>query len=305
LILILTAFHAIGLRASKWTQNSLVLLKGGLVLGFVTLGLLLGDNRWPTWEPPSPRGEGAASFATSLLFVAYAFSGWNAVAYAAEEVDDPRRNVPRAMLIGCGIVGIAYVAVNWILVTNLTPERAEVVFEYEEAKVTLGHLVARDLLGDSGSSLMSLGIALMLVSSTSAMLLVGPRVCAEMARDGFLPRWFSGSTGAPPRASIVLQGALALALLHLHTVGELLSNVAGILVLFSGLVAGGLFLVRRRRPDLPPPRRTALVAAAVYVGFAGWMLYGAFEARAGLFPWLAAAIIAALLGYAGTRSSVS
>lgn len=305
LIVTLTAFHAVGLRASKWTQNSLVLIKSGLVLGFVTLGLLLGDNHWPAWEPPSPQGDGALSFATSLLFVAYAFSGWNAVTYAAEEVDDPRRNVPRAMLIGCAIVGTAYVAVNWILVTNLTPERAEVVFEYEEAKVTLGHLVALDLLGELGSSLMSLGIALMLVSSTSAMLLVGPRVCAEMSRDGFLPRWLSGSAGAPPRASIVLQGGLALVLLHLHTVGELLSNVAGILVMFSALVAGGLFLVPRRRPDLPPPRRAALVAAAVYVGFAIWMLHGAFEARAGLLPWLAVAVIAALFGYARTRKPVS
>lgn len=304
-ILGLTIFHAIGLRASKWTQNTLVAIKASLVLGFIVLGALLGDNRWPSWEPPSAQAGSVMPFATSLLFVAYAFSGWNAVAYAAEELDDPRRDVPRAMLVGCAVVGIAYLLVNWILVTNLTPERAQVVFQYEEARVTLGHLVARDFLGEVGSSLMSLGIAFVLVSSVSAMLLVGPRVYAEMARDGFLPMWLRGKPGAPPRASIALQCVLALALLHLHTVGQLLSNVAGILVLFSALVAAGLFRVSRQRPDLPPPRTAALVAAAVYVGSSAWILYGAFEARAGLIPWIAVAVGAALVGYLLTPKPVS
>ncbi|NIP90479.1 MAG: hypothetical protein GWO21_16655, partial [Gammaproteobacteria bacterium] len=76
------------------------------------------------------------------------------------------------MLIGCALVGIAYLLVNWILVANINPERARIVFEYEEARVTLGHLVAKDFLGDAGSNVMSIGIAAIMISSTSAMLLV-------------------------------------------------------------------------------------------------------------------------------------
>jgi APA family basic amino acid/polyamine antiporter len=232
-----------------------------------------------------------------LFFVAYAFSGWNAAAYAAEEFNRPRRDVPRAMLIGCSLVGVAYLLVNWVLVANLTPERARVVFEYEESRVTLGHLVARDLLGDAGSSAMSLGIAAIMISSTSAMLLVGPRVYAEMARDGFLPSMLRGRPGVPPRASIFLQGAIAIGLLYVHTIGELLRNVGGILVLFSALVALGLFGLRRRRPDLPAPRPQALVAAALYAGSSVWMLYNAFSTRTGLIPWVAVSACAALLAY--------
>ena len=127
--------------------------------------------------------------ATSLLFVAYAFSGWNAAAYATEEFEAPRRNVPRAMLIGCALVGIAYLLVNWVLVANLTPERAAIVFEYEESRVTLAHLVASDFLGTAASRAVSIGIATVLISSTSAMLLIGPRVYSEMADDGFLSSW--------------------------------------------------------------------------------------------------------------------
>lgn len=287
LIVVLTLFHSLGLQLSKWTQNGLVLLKGFLVLGFVGLGLSAGNNEWPTWIPAS--GSLALAplpFATGLFFVAYAFSGWNAAAYTAEEFRNPKRDVPRSMLIGCALVGAVYLLVNWVLVANLTPERARVVFKYEEARVTLGHLVAQDFLGDFGSSLMSIGIAIAMLSSVSAMLLVGPRVYAEMARDGFLPAALRGRPGVPPRASIVLQGLLAVALLHLHTIGELLSNVAGVLVLFSALVAVGLFLVPERKPNLPTPRRGALLAAAVYATSSIWMLYNAFKAQTSLLPWL-------------------
>lgn len=305
LIATLTVFHAVGLRLSKWTQNGLVILKGLLILAFVALGLSLGDNQWPSWTPPTDPPSLVLPFATSLFFVAYAFSGWNAAAYAAEEFRAPRKDVPRAMLIGCGLVGIAYLLVNWVLVSNLGPDRAQVVFEYEEARVTLGHLVAQDFLGDRGARAMSLGIAALMVSSTSAMLLVGPRVYAEMARDGFLPSFLRGKPGAPPRAAVVLQGALAIALLYLHTIGELLTNVAGILVLFSALVAVGIFSAKRRRPDLEAPRPQALVAAAVYAGSSVWMLYNAFKNQTGLIPWIAVATGAALVGYALTAKRLS
>jgi basic amino acid/polyamine antiporter, APA family len=301
LIVVLTLFHSFGLKLSKWTQNSLVIVKGLLVLGFIALGLSVGSNDWPTWLPANGSTEFAAlPFATGLFFVAYAFSGWNAVAYASEEFRRPDRDVPRAMLIGCAAVGAAYLLVNWVLVANLTPDRAGVVFRYEQQRVTLAHLVARDLLGDAASGFVSMGISIVLVSSVSAMLLVGPRVYAEMARDGFLPAWLRGRPGIPPRASIVIQGALSVALLHLHSIGELLSNVAGILIFFSALVAIGLFGLQKRKPHLPAPRRSALVAASVYAGSSTWMLYNAFKGHTGLLPWLGAFAVLGLGGYSVT-----
>ncbi len=298
LIIALTLFHSLGLELSKWTQNGLVLLKGLLVLGFVAVGLSLGNDEWPTWVPPSGSTDFAPlPFATSLFFVSYAFSGWNAAAYTAEEFRRPDRDVPRAMLIGCAAVGLVYVLVNWVLVANLTPERASVVFRYEEGRVTLGHLVAQDLLGEIAGSVMSLGISIVMLSSVSAMLLVGPRVYAEMARDGFLPAVLRGRPGVPPRASIVIQGALAIVLLHLHSVGELLSNVAGVLIFFSALVAVGLLFVSKRKIHLPAPRKPALFAAGVYAMSSIWMLYHAFEAQTTLLPWLAVVTAAGLGGY--------
>jgi len=301
LITVLTLVHALGLTTSKWIQNGLVIVKGLLVLSFVGLGVVAGSQEWPSWVPASGNtGLAAIPFATSLFFVSYAFSGWNAASYTAAEFENPPRDVPRAMLIGCALVGVVYVLVNWVLVANLTPERATVVFKYEEARVTLGHLVAKDLLGPAGSAVMSLAISIAMISSVSAMLLVGPRVYAEMARDGYLPRALQGRPGAPPRISVALQGLLAVSLLYLHSVGELLRNVAGILVLFSALVAVGLLLAPRFHPELRPPRRSAWVAAALYALSSVWMLYSAFVGKTGLLPWVAVLTIAGLAGYFAT-----
>lgn len=301
LIVALALLHASALRTSRRGQNVLVIAKVILIVAFVGLGLALGDNHWPTWVPPTAEVHLPVSFATALFFVAYAFSGWNSVAYVSEELERPRRNVPAAMLIGCALVGTMYLLLNWILVANLTPERAEVVFEYEQARVTLAHLVAEQFLGAAGSSIASIGIAAIMVSSASAMMLVGPRVYAEMARDGFLPSVLEGSAGAPPRASVLLQALIAIALLYLNTVAELLSNVAGVLVLFSGLVALSLFFVKSKRPELPAPRGGALLAAAVYAASSAWMLYQAFTTRTGLILWLAVAFGAGVLGYLFSR----
>lgn len=303
LVLVVAVFHAAGYRSSTAAQNLLVLVKSALLLAFVAMGLSAGSTSWPTWVPASgTTGFDPAAFATSLFYVSYAFSGWNAAIYAAEEFARPRRDVPRALLLGCALVGTAYLLVNWVLVANLTPERAQVVFRYEQARVTIGHLVAQDILGDLGSRVMSAGIAVALVSSTSAMMLVGPRVYAAMARDGFLPAVLRGRAGTPPRAAVATQALLAIALLYLHRVGELLSNVAGVLVLFSALVAAGLLLAHRRRDGaLPTPRPAARIAAGIYLLSSLWMLYNAFESHTGLLPWLLVVTAAGLGGYALTR----
>ena len=91
----------------------------------------------------------------------------------------------------------------------------------------------------------------------------------------------------------MLQGLLAIVLLHLHTVGDLLSNVAGILVFFSALVAVGILLLKRRQAAVRYPRKGALLAATIYVGASIWMLYNQFKAQTGLLPWLA---VVALFG---------
>jgi APA family basic amino acid/polyamine antiporter len=295
LIVLLTAAHAGGFHVSRRTQDGLVLVKAALLGGFVAVGLAHAPLAWPAWTPPTPPppGELPAAFITSLFFVAFAFSGWNAAAYAAAEFEDPRRDVPRAMMVGCALVGLLYLAVNWVFVASIPPDRATVVFD-ETRRVTLGHLVMQDALGPAGGAAMSILTIIAFISSMSAMTFVGPRVYAAMARDGHLPAPFAARDERPPAASVILQGALALVLVFTQRLQQVLMNVGGVLTLFTALVALSLFGVRwgRRRPQASPPSAASLAAAGVYVVASTVMLYYGFRSRTQLLLWVLAVMVA-------------
>jgi len=303
LIVILSLVHALGFRLSRNTQNALVGVKAVLLLGFVGVGLSCGTNQWPSWAPPhASQGLLAVPvFMRSLFFIAFAFSGWNAACYAAEEFENPKRDVPRAMLLGCSVVAVLYLLVNWVFVANLTPERATAVFDYETSRVTLGHLVMRDMVGAVGARAMSVLAIVSFVSSMSAMTLVGPRVYAAMAADGFLPRILAAREGGPPWGSVVLQGVLALVLLFSYDLQQTLQNVGAIVTLFAGLVVLSLFRVRFFRKDLPRPGPLSLASAAIYVAMAAWTLYFGFRGKTQLLLWVGMIALVALLAYLVTR----
>jgi APA family basic amino acid/polyamine antiporter len=295
LIVAMTTLHVAGARPSRWTQDLLALAQWLLVVGFVVAGLLLGRHVWPTWTPPAPPPPSALSllmqFAGSLFYVAFAFSGWNTCAYAAGEFAHPRRDVPRAMLIGCALVALVYLAINWVFVANLTPEEARVALDYETNRVTLGHVVARQLAGPAGGAAMSVLAILAFVASMSAMTFAGPRVYAAMAADGFLPRALAGRRGRPPAASVMLQSALALLILWTHSLRQALVSVSAIVVLFSGLTALCVFRLR------PVASRGARACAALYASMAAWMLWFGLRGALHLVGWIALIAIAALAGY--------
>ncbi len=309
LIIGLTLVHVLGLRFSTRAQNGLVALKVLLLVGFVGVGVTQGSLAWPTWVPPSPAASPAAAVAGSLFFIAFAFSGWNAATYAADEFARPARDVPRAMVLGCLAVGALYLVVNYLFVANLTPEQGRVVFQYEAftqlegeaAQVTLGQAVMAALLGPVAGRVMSGVMVLLFVSAMSAMLLVGPRVYAAMAQDGVLPRALAGKAGEPPRAAVLLQGALALGLLVTHDLRSVLSNVGAVLVLFAALTVAGLFVAWRRAAPGEGPRPVALGAAAVYLVSAAWLLVMGLRSDPSLLAWVAGIALVGLGGFTLTQ----
>ena len=306
LIIGLTVVHALGLHMSARVQNVLVGLKVLLLLGFVAVGVFYGSLSWPTWTPPSPAANPVSEILGSLFFIAFAFSGWNAAIYAADEFEEPGRNVPRAMLIGCLAVGALYLVVNFIFVANLTPAQGTVVFQYDDftslkgqfEQVTLGQAVMAALLGPVAAKVMSAVMLLLFISAMSAMLLVGPRVYAAMAKDGFLPKFLAAKEGQPPTGAVLLQGAIALLLLFTHDVRSVLSNVGAILVLFAALTVGGLFVAKARGKD---PSAVSLVCAGVYVLSAAWMLFNGFKNSPTLLIWVSLVALLGLGAFVATR----
>lgn len=306
LIVALTLVHAVGLHFSARAQNVLVGIKVALLAGFVIAGVAFGSLAWPTWSPPNPTQAPVNEILGSLFFIAFAFSGWNAAVYAADEFIEPQKTVPRAMLIGCLAVGALYLVVNFIFVANLTPAQGTVVFSYDDftalkgqyEQVTLGQAVMAALLGPVAARVMSAVMLLLFVSAMSAMLLVGPRVYSAMAKDGFLPAFLQAKEGRPPVGAVLLQGALALLLLFTHDVRSVLSNVGAILVLFAALTVLGLFVAKARGKDVAV---SALLAAGVYVASAAWMLFVGFREKPSLLVWISVVAALGLVAFTVTR----
>ena len=303
MVLALTAAHAFGMRTSVTAQNSLVAFKVLLVVGFIVAGLVYGNNTWPEWSPPNQSdGFPLGAFMQNLFYIAFAFSGWNAAIYAASEFKNPKRDVPRAMILGCIVVGILYLFINWIFVANLnTSEQFEVVFSYETSRVTLGHLIMENILGGTGAACMSIFAIIAFISSASAMTFLGPRVYASMARDGFLPASLKGKDGKPPVGAVLLQGAISMVLVLAYQLREVLSNVGAILTLFCALTVFSLFWICFKRREYQRPGPPVLIAGGLYLMISFVMLYFGFRGSPTLNLWVGICILAALIGYFFTK----
>jgi APA family basic amino acid/polyamine antiporter len=302
LIVAATASQAFDLRSAKWTQDALALVKALLIVGFIAVGLALGSHAAPTWTAPqAPGGLPVRPFAVSLVYIAFAYSGWNAVTYAAEEFRDPARTVPRAMLLGTALVTLIYLVINAIFVVNLTGEHLAGWLAQDTTRITLAHLLMQKLAGPGAARLTSLFVILSLASAIISMTLAGPRVAAAMAAEGFLPRAFAATVGRPPVWSVLLQSGLALLLLGTHSFEVLLRSVGAILTLSSALTVASLVRLRFGRLPLPRPSGGVMAAAAVYLVGSAWMLWYTLTDDPRTLLWLAVVVGAAAIAHAAAR----
>ena len=259
----------------------------------------MGSMAWPTWSAPSatPGAFPWRAFLINQFWITFAFSGWNAAVYAAEEFQEPTRDVPRAMVAGTALVAVLYLWVNWVFVANLSPEVAAAVFTHDETKVTLGHLVMEQLLGPVGGVLTSAAMVVVFTSAMSAMTLVGPRVYESMARDHFLPSFLVGKENRPPVAAIVLQGMVASLLVFSHTLLEAVQSIAAVLMVFGGLTA--VSVVR-----LPGSRPVAKVCGALYAAWMAVLLWVGVSSSSKLLVTLVFVLgIGAAAAFVRSRSS--
>jgi APA family basic amino acid/polyamine antiporter len=235
-ILLAGALHGLRLAPGLAAQNVAVALKLALILAFVALGAtrLAPLELTRTAAPPLDLG----AFAVSLVWISFAYSGWNAVGYVAGEVRDPERTLPRALLLGTGLVTLAYLALNAVFVY------AAPLTELA-GKAEVGALAAEALGGAGLRRFLTAIVALALFTSVSSLVMAGPRVYARMAADGVFPPFFA-FTGEVPRRAIALQVALAVAVVWLSELRELIAAVGFTLGLCAAASVVGLLRLRAR-----------------------------------------------------------
>lgn len=252
-ILVLTALHCRGQRASAWVQNATTAFKFLLLCLFVAAGWTVGDwSQWSTGRSGNEQDVGTA--VVSLVYVFYAYLGWNASVYLAGEIEEPSESLPRAILGGCLLVTLLYLAINATYILGVGPEglRDATPAEVEAIAETAG----RRLFGPRISGVLSALIGCGILASVSAYLLTGSRICFAMAADELFPAYaarLSSMTGVP-RNAIVTLGLSSVALLWLSqwiagaadAFRSLLNYTTVGLVLLTSLAVSSLFVLRRR-----------------------------------------------------------
>jgi len=233
---IFTAVHALEVRRGAWVQNAAVLVK--LLLIILLLALASASLR-VSFSPPT-ESLSVGSFAVSLVWVSFSYSGWNAAVYIGSEVRAPERNLPCAMALGAASVTILYLALNTVFVCAAPVE--QLAGKLDVARVAAFALGGR-ALADWVTGLTCLALA----TSVSSMVMAGPRVYARMADDGCFPCWFRFPAHGPPRHSMLLQTGLAMAMLWSATFQSLLTYIGFTLGLCTAASVAGLIRLRCRK----------------------------------------------------------
>ena len=224
----------------------------------------------PTLGDQSQVATGA--FAVSLIYVSYAYSGWNAATYLSSELDQPQRSLPLILASGTLIVTVLYVLLNAAFLVAAPADALR-------GQLEVGHIAARHVFGERTAGFIALALGALLMSTVSAMLLAAPRVLHVIGQDYPFFRFLARTNKAGvPAVAIYWQGAIA--------IGFVLSGSFETILLFSGFIlalntlvtVAGLIVLRFTQPELARPYRTFgyPVTPIVFLGLTLWTLIFVF-----------------------------
>ena len=239
----LTAVNSLGVRAGSTVQSALMVLKIAAIAALVAFGLRAGaPHAAPRHLLDRPVSfDLLTAIGAAMAPVLFAYGGWQTANFVADEVREPRKNLPRGLLLGVAGVVVLYLAVNLVYVRALGPEGLA-------SASTPASAVMRLALGERGAALIAVGIAVSTLGFLSQSILTAPRVYFAMARDGVFFKsvaWLDPRTRVPVVA-IILQGALAMLIAVSGRYEQILNYVVSMDFLFFGLTATCLFGFRRR-----------------------------------------------------------
>ena len=271
LVIGLTITHCLSRQTSSNVQQIFTALKLVLILLFCAVIAIWGNSPQQLNFAPQPGDEKllfSGAFAVALIYVNYAYTGWNAATYVTGELDNPQRNLPIVLFVGTTLVMLLYLMLN---ATFLSAAPASSL----EGKLEVGVIVAESALGPEAGRAMGAVLALLLISTVSAMTMAGPRVLQMIGQDFdvFSKLAKCNDQGLPANA-VIFQGLLAVAFIISATFESVLifsSFVLGINTLFSVL---GVFVLRFKKLNISGAYKTTgyPVAPLIYLSVTMWTL---------------------------------
>jgi basic amino acid/polyamine antiporter, APA family len=241
LITLFTGLHYLGGRLGPRVQNLLTVVKILLIVGLASIGLFIGAGSWVNLAvPATTKPFSFMFFGTAMMMVMFSYSGWNASAYIAGELKDPRKTLPVSMVAGTAVVILLYLFLN-LFYFHAVP------YSQLAGTVTVAEKALANAFGSGLTDILGAVIGVVLLSSLSAYIMIGPRVYFAMARDGlFFP--FAGRVHPRhnvPGDAIIIQGVIAALMVLLGTFEQLLVYVGFALGIFPWLAVVGLFKARK------------------------------------------------------------
>jgi APA family basic amino acid/polyamine antiporter len=299
-ILAFAVIHTSGQRHTTWTHSAVTLLKVVVLVSFLVAGLAAGWRQGVgvhLADRPPLDLHATLAMLFSLVYISYAYTGWNAASYLAGEVSDPGRQLPRAILWGTAGVITLYLGLNLVYALALPAAEVQRIAAQEgfNAVAPIAELAARRLFGPALAAPLSMAIGLTLLASLSAYVLTGPRVAYAMARAGHFPAIAGRLTARSrtPAVATALQVAWALVLLWTGSFESLVIYAGVGLALFSMLAVSSIYVLRRTRPDLPRPFRTPgyPIVPAIFLTVTALLTVAAFVQR----PWISLSSLLSIL----------
>jgi APA family basic amino acid/polyamine antiporter len=288
-IVALALVHALS-HGSARVQGATTVVKVTILALLGLAGIAAGWGRWSNLaDPVAIDGPRLLAMGSSLVYISYAYTGWNAAGYLAGEVRDAQRNLPRAVVLGTALVLAIYLAINLFFALALTAADVRAIVDDPantrgpEVVAPIAEIAAGRLFGSGVRGVLSVGIGLTMLASLSAFVLTGPRVVQAMARSGHFPApaaRLHPRFGTPVTAT-AMQVAWSLVLLWTGSFDQLLQYSGVGLALFSMLTVSAIYVLRWKRPGMPRPFRTPgyPVVPAVFLVVTGLLTYAAFRQR--------------------------
>ena len=269
--------HASSLQVGTTFQNLLTVLKVGLILGFVgaafTVDQVQGITLWP--QAGDAGLITGPAFAIALIFVSYAYTGWNAAIYIAGEIKQPSRTLPRSLLLGTLTVTALYALLNYVFLRTVPMDELA-------GQIEVGFLAGVHIFGEAGGQVTAAIIAGLLASTVSAYVFLGPRILMVMGEDMPALTWLSvkSQRGLPVNA-FVFQTLVTLAFIYTSTFDQVMLYASILLIANSTLAVAGVYVLRRNEPNLPRPYRTwgYPVTPAVFLAVNIWTLMYVLRTR--------------------------
>ena len=274
-ITFLHVLHVYKLNWGLYFQNYTTLLKVILILLFIFFGL--------THKPvhniqilPDHKDLSvifSAQYAIALIWVSYAYTGWNSVIYISGELKNPEADISKTMFFSTGLVMILYVLLNFVFLYT-TPNELMV------GQIDIGYIAGQGIFGKNGSKLVAIGISFLLLSTVSSYTYIGPRIIQIISEDHRVLSFLrSDKSEIIPKSSFIAQLIISYVFLLTSTFEQVLMYAGVALTITSSLTVLSLFVLRVRKPELNRPYMAwgYPITPMIYLFSNLWIMYHMFS----------------------------